>query len=320
MWPFKKRTVEFQTWPIVRTKPGGKTFGEAVRVFINNWQCHLTTIDVYADGAIDCWGFVDLALFRQKLASRWIVPGTKDTGQHLSVFNFGSSTAINAEWWQSAHSISTKVDEIIHRLNPTHNDLIDMHGDDTEVRGKVRCAKMGLSDKKVYKKIDHSDELILGDEVPILRRLDSGYELTPMFVFADGLVRIGPEGDFLDVSQIQGLHDRGEIQCSAPKGSKIMISGLGKFCCKEDFGFVPISARIGEIYDKIEELNGRPSIVRLCAEAYDSYEQDRSRERLEVLRELYERVPDHLRCYCGDMDTRDSLIIQALYGSDAIER
>src|SRR5262245_58553150 len=61
-------------WRIVRTRPQPRTYGKAIPAFIHNFSYHLVTVDVYADGAINCWGFVDLPLFRGKLAQGWVVP------------------------------------------------------------------------------------------------------------------------------------------------------------------------------------------------------------------------------------------------------
>jgi hypothetical protein len=60
-------------WNVVRTKPRGKTYGRALPAFIHNDQYHLATVDAYADGAIDCWGFVDRALFERKVSTGCVV-------------------------------------------------------------------------------------------------------------------------------------------------------------------------------------------------------------------------------------------------------
>src|SRR5882672_3383334 len=101
MWPFDKKPTPFSSWPIVRAKPGGKTYGRAIQLFINNWQCHLTIVDVFSDGAVDCWGFVDLNLFHEKLRSRWVVPFPARADQHISVFHFGMTRFCRAEWLQT---------------------------------------------------------------------------------------------------------------------------------------------------------------------------------------------------------------------------
>ena len=77
-------------------------------------------------------------------------------GQTLSVFNFGSTAIESAAWLQSQGSIDKEVRSIIEMLNPSMRDLLDMNGSDTELRGKVRYAKLGLSDKKPYRWELHS--------------------------------------------------------------------------------------------------------------------------------------------------------------------
>ena len=56
----------------------------------------------------------------------------------------------------------------------------------------------------------------------------------------------------------------------------------------------------------------RANSIARTAQAYSDYEACDSAENLETLRVLYEAVPAHLRIYCGDMDTRDTLIREAL--------
>lgn len=93
-----------------------------------------------------------------------------------------------------------------------------------------------------------------------------------------------------------------------------MIPGLGSFVTTTDFGDVSPKDRILELDDMLSELLGKLSVGRLCVDSYAEYERNPSPENKELLREAYERVPDHLRCYCGDMDTKDGNIRRVLYG------
>ena len=43
------------------------------------------------------------------------------------------------------------------------------------------------------------------------------------------------------------------------------------------------------------------------------YESDSSEANRKRLRDTYEAVPEHLRMYCGDMDSRDGPIKRILY-------
>ena len=314
MWPFKKK-IPFNSWPIVRTKPNGKKYGRAIQLFINNMQCHLTTINVFSDGAVDCWGFVDLNLFRQKLRLRWVVPGPAKADQCISVFHFGMTGCRNAEWLQNSDSIISEVESIVSALNPERKDLVDMQGSDVETRGKIRYAKMGLPDKKPYR-IAESGEELFGSSFSILRVLPNAFELTNLFLFSDGLVKVGWESELSPLDKLKELYGRKEIANSAPAGSRINLPGLGSFEATSDFGGLSENDRINELYDELNKMQGKPSVVTLCARAYKEYEQSPSNDKKELLRQAYERVPKHLRCYCGDMDTRDTAIRTVLYGEN----
>jgi hypothetical protein len=47
--------------------------------------------------------------------------------------------------------------------------------------------------------------------------------------------------------------------------------------------------------------------------------KNQTKDTLSVLRRSYEAVPEHLRMYCGDMDTKDIPIRMILYGKDEIK-
>jgi hypothetical protein len=225
---FAKASQDFESWPIVRSKPVGKTYGRSISMFINNKQCYLATVDVYEDGSIDCWGFVDRALFRIKVDAGWVVPGpSKD--QPMSIFHFDDARINDGKWFQTGSSIVEKVDATIRSLNPGMEGLIDWQGFDVENRGGVYTAKLGSSDKKAYRIADGSGEEILAASVPIIRLTNSGLELTRLFVFADGLLKIGPNGDLFPLEMLPARYAEGEISNQAPAGSLVHLPGLGEF-------------------------------------------------------------------------------------------
>jgi hypothetical protein len=317
MWPFKRvQKTAFESWPIVRTTPVGKTYGRSVSLFINNGACHLTTVDVYADGAIDCWGFVDLALFRDKLRAKWIVPAPKPD-QELSVHDFGYTVLKDSVWRQTSRRIEEEVKSIVHALNPEMKDLIDMHGSDVEIHGRVRYAKLGGSDKKLYRSHGAAAEEILGDSVAVLRVAGDSFELTRLIVYADGLCQVGSDQTLLSIGDLPVLYEQNLICNMAPAGNRIILPGLGEFRTATDFGFVTNHDRILEAHDKLNVLNGKPSVIRICASLFEEYERNPSQQAKNALRDAYEAVPQHLRRYCGDMDSQDTAIRTVLYGEDA---
>ena len=316
MWPFKSKSFSesFYYYPIVRTKPDGEHFGYAISGFINNWQCHHTTIDVYSDGVIDCWGFVDHNLFQGKLNQNWIVSAARHD-QSISIFNLGRTDHSNGKWFNKPKDIKGLVTELIRDLNPSMKGVVDMKGSDTEVGGHVTYSKMGSSDKKPYRRSESG--ILLGDVVPVIIKQDGGlFELSQLFIFEDSKFRVGIDSPLMSYTELEDLYQSGAILNKVDKGSRLCIPGVGEFTCNTALGYIDIEDRLREVKDKLGVLNGNKSIVTQTAEQFDTFSEESSSENLEKLRGLYEQVPTHERMYCGDMDTKDYEIRRALYGDE----
>jgi len=316
MWPFKSKSFlgSFYYYPIVRTKPEGEHFGYAISGFINNMQCHHTTIDVYSDGVIDCWGFVDRNLFQRKLNQNWVVSLARHD-QSISIFNLGGTDHSNAKWFNKPKDIKGLVTELVRDLNPTMKGLVDMKVVDTEVRGHGTYSKMGLSDKKPYRRSESG--IILGDIVPVIIKQDGGlFELSQLFIFEDSKFRVGIDSPLISYMELEGLYQSGAILNKVDAGSRFCIPGVGEFTCDTELGYIDDEDRLREVKDKLGVLNGNKSIVTQTAEQFDAYSEDPSSEGLDKLRSLYEQVPTHEKMYCGDMDTMDYEIRRILYGDE----
>ena len=60
------------TAKLYRYKKGKKIKGIGFPAIVANLNFYFTTIVVYADGLIDCWGLMDFDEFKRKLKSGWI--------------------------------------------------------------------------------------------------------------------------------------------------------------------------------------------------------------------------------------------------------
>jgi len=316
MSPIHSQPHEFQTWPIVRTRPSQKAYGKSISVFISNPGCNLTTVDVYEDGVVDAWELLDLPAFKAKLQKQWVIPAPKDETQIIRVHHFGTTGFRHGDWWQSPASIFNQAEAIILSLNPCLTGLADVEA----ITGTFERTALGIlvvpCDKKPYRMIKPDADEILGSVFPILRRFSDSFELTQLFLFSDGQAQIGPGGELFPLDQMPFKFDCGEITNTAPKGSRVIFPGLGSIETTQDFGIVTDKDRIGELTDKLRTMNGLTSIVTMTGLAFGEYENNPSPENKEALRKLYESVPAHLRLYCGDMDTRDYKIQEVLYGKD----
>jgi uncharacterized protein (TIGR02996 family) len=300
-------------WRIVRSGPP-KSYGKAVPAFIHNGDYFLSTIDVYADGAIYCWGFVDLQLFRGKLDEGWVVPRA-EIGGALSIHDLGQARVTEAEWDNTPGDIEREVLDTLRELNPTLEGLLDMEGTDTEVRNGIRYNKgPRLGQVRPYR-ISLAGDEVAGAELPVLEIGADGLRLRQWLIYADGLSQLGYATELLPLEAVARLFDSGRLTLSVPAGTWVTLEGLGRFRAGEGRWYVKPGERLREASDLLAQLQGSPGAIERCIEAHRAYQSNPSQERREALREAYEAVPEHLRRYCGDQDSKDGSIRRILSGS-----
>ena len=301
-------------WRIVRTGPP-RIYGKAIPAFIHNGSYYLSTVDVYSDGAIYCWGFVDSALFRGKLAQGWVVPQA-EVGGTVHIHNLGCARVVETQWDFTPNDIERKVTDIMRELNPSLEGLLDMQGTDIEVRDGIRHGKgAGWGPAKPYR-ISLEGEEIAGEELPVLEVVADGYRLCHWLIYADGLSQLGYANELLPLETVARMFEEGQLTLDVPAGSWVTLDGLGRFQAGEGGWLVKPGERVREASGLLKELNGGPDARYTCIVALRAYKSDPSMERREDLRRAYEAVPEHLRRYCGDMDSKDGPIRRVISGAE----
>lgn len=300
------------SYPILRTRPIGRTYGRALPIFIHNGSYYLAELQVYADGVFDCWGLYDHDFFLRKLQEGWVATAPP-AGAQISIHGLGGGTVASARWDHSPDDLRRLAEQALDQLNPGRRDLVDFGGEDTELRGKLRYAKLGLADAKPYRALPDGNE-VLGDSAPMLLPTRSGYRLTRWFVYADGMAQLGLDTPYLPFEETVALAYQGQVRTRVPAGAAISIDGMGVVRIQRGHWGIQLADRIAELRDMILQLNGDPGAVQRCREAFAAYQASPAPARREQLRQAYEAVPQHLRLYCGDMDDKDGLIRRAIYG------
>ena len=303
-------------WEIRRSKAEDACAGVAIPIFIRNMQYHLTTADVYADGAIHVWEFVDLSLFDEKLRKGWVWPAPPEGGR-ISIFNLGFSDCVDGNWQHTPQSIRSEVHKALKSLNPDLKGLIDMHGSNVEQTGKVRTMKMGGGLSRPPIKRSNEGSIDFGKEkIPVFVAEGTQFRLEPLFVFADGSLRIGAHEPFVNLEYVKDAFLTGRLTTQVPDASRITIEGLGSFTTARGMWNVKPEERLREIENTANQLKGEQDPIVICRAAFAAFHKDPILENRAALKIAYEAVPEHLRCYCGDMDSKDSLIRRALQNDD----
>lgn len=297
--------------------------GLVTPAFIHNAQHHFINLEVYADGLVNCWELVDLALFRESLASGWVTPRVPD-GQEIRVHGLGGWKIANGRWALSNDDLYRRVTDLVRALNPRLENLHDCGGQTFENVGGVKVSILGSASEQPIRMSEPGPfaQRIKGDNMSVFVRAGDLLYLADLRAFADGVIELGrlPSPESLDLAQLDAAIADGRIVSSPAVGARVEVHQLGSFELSEVRWSVAIEDIRRTVPDLIDTANGRPDSVQRCRAAFQAYMADPTEHALDALRIAYEGVPSQKRPFVGDMDTKDIPVRMILYGDQEIER
>lgn len=108
---------------IYRKEGNRKIIGTTLNAFIHNGDFHLTEIDIYKDGMIDCWELVNFATFKKRVRSGWVCTRLPE-GASVFIPFLARFKAREAMSWVAPEDFIREVTDEIEELNgrPTTSD------------------------------------------------------------------------------------------------------------------------------------------------------------------------------------------------------
>jgi hypothetical protein len=304
---------------IVRTKT---IEGLATPGFIHNENYFFVNLEVYADGLVNCWELLDLALFEKRLRSGWVTMGIPD-GKAIHVHGLGAWTVVDGHWPMSQEASLQRVEGLVRELNPRMENLHDCHGRTTEKIGNRKRSILGspmhtpirVSEAGVFGK------KIKGEHLSVFVRTDAAVYLADLRAFADGVIELGrlPKPETLDSTQLRQAVEQGRVISSIPAGTRVEIHELGSFTAAAEQWSVDVQDVLRSVPDLVDAANDRPNSIQRCRAALEAYRAEPTAALRAALRVAYEAIPAHKRMYVGDMDTKDIEVRMILYGDQEIE-
>lgn len=300
-------------YTIARTRPDPAD-GISMPCFIHNGNYYLSSLDVFADGSFDAWEFKDRKFLLESLKSGWVRMSPPD-GARVSVHNLGSFAVSRADWSHDDDETFARAISLLDELNPVvdgrrQRELVDFKGTDVELRDGARYAKMGLSDAQPYRLAD-GERRIAGRRVHVIDCRGDIAALEWMTVYADGLFQLG-EGRLWHRQEVTDAFESGALLTHVDDDSALRLHDLGVVHVTQGFWSTTWQERIKEFADLLVQLQGSTGVVQQTRLALEAYDANPTPETREHLRECYFAVPEHLRLYCGDMDSKDWPIRSAL--------
>ncbi len=300
-----------------------KVKGVTTHGIIYNGNYYFTDIEVYSDGLINCWDMVDLKQFKNKLKTDWVVVEISNH-QRLYIHHVGYVEITEGNWKYNKRSYNKYITSIVKSLNPRMENIFNCHNRDIEIRNGIRYTWPPRGEPKPLW-IDTSDHVfpkeVCGDSRYAICKYENVNYLVSVHLFENDIVRIVglPHDKEMTFNELLGSFENGSFFTIPKQGEKFVVSEIGEFVVGEDSRFIDLNDVKLELQDEYNRIQGKHSIVTICAKAFEEYENNPNSENLEKLRVSYEVIPQHLRCYCGDMDRRDTMIRRALYGDECVE-
>lgn len=300
---YRKQTIEGVTVPAI-IRNCGSYFWDSMAV--------------YEDGTVSCWDKVDLDDVPKRLASGWLqfsVP----VGKELDISELCCVKILSADWRFNEKSYYDYIVETVRSLNPEMENIYKTTQREHDKWKKYRVA-FTASPTPCKLKGDFGYDLLDGSDAHIFLHKDGKLLLTDMYAYKDGTFSVDGLGEeYLSFEDITRLFKDKTLRTAPKKGETLSFGALGE--AEVETAYKPVSQKqkLAELENKSLRVQNKPDAHDRCINAYHAYLVEPTDFYREKLRKAYEAVPEHERCFLGDMDTRDSDFRRILYSDDKRE-
>jgi hypothetical protein len=123
------------------------------------------------------------------------------------------------------------------------------------------------------------------------------YFVSEIKVYQDGMI------DCWDLVDFEGFKQKvaeGWVVTTLPNNALVSVSRLARFTATKIQSGIKEEEFIKEVADAIEELNGRPTSMDKCRDAFQRFQDEQSDAAVQRLGAAWEAVPEHLRWFLVD--------------------
>lgn len=293
--------------------------GVTVPAIIHNSSYFWHNMAVYEDGTVSCWEKVDLSGVPGKLRRGRLTVSVPD-GKSISVYGACEIEITNGKWSFTNESYFDFITDTVRSMNP---EMENIYKTSQREREKWQKLRIGFSATPTHCRIDERPfhyEHIDGESSNVFMRVDGALALTVLYAYADGTFAVdGIDDKILTFDDIEKLFADNEL-CAAPKsGDIVSFSALGTVECASCSIKISRKEKLKELENNSLRVQKKPDAHENCLRAYHAYLTEPNNFNKECLRKAYEAVPEHERCFLGDMDSRDTDFIRILYTNEKRE-
>lgn len=290
--------------------------GVTIPAVIRNGSYFWHSMAVYEDGTVSIWDKIDLDDVPKKLASKKLMFNVPD-GQGLSVFELCSLNIVSARWNYNEQSFFEHIVETVKSINP---EMANIYKTTERERAKWKEHHFGFSASPTPCKLGakFGYDLFKGDDAHILLRNDGKLLLTELYCYEDATFSIDGLDGFYTFEDIERMFKEKVLATKPNDGETVYLGDLGTAETETVYA-VSTKNKLAELKNKSLRVQGKPDAHTAAINAYHAYLVEPTDFYKEKLRKAYEAVPEHERCYLGDMDTKDGDFKRILYTNNKRE-
>lgn len=284
--------------------------GVTIPAVIRNGSYFWHDMAVYEDGTVSIWDKIDLDDVPKKLASKKLMFGVPE-GELLSIFHLCSLKIVSARWNYNEQSFFEHIVETVKSINP---EMANIYKTTPREQAKWKEHHVAFSASPTPCKLGakFGYDLLKGDDAHVFLRNDGRLTLTELYCYTDETFSIdGLEGSFT-FEDIERMFKEKTLATKPKDGETVYLGDLG-IAETETVTSVSMKNKLAELKNKSLRVQGKPDAHDAAINAYHAYLVEPNDFYKEKLRKAYEAVPEHERCYLGDMDTRDGDFRRILY-------
>ncbi|CRF35138.1 hypothetical protein BRSU_2455 [Brachyspira suanatina] len=292
-----------------------KIEGRSFFGIIKNSSYFLSNLAIYEDGIVSAWMTFDIYQFAKALERKWVVSFIEDN-EKLNIHGIGDFKILESQWFHK-DDYYEYIKSILKEMNPEMQNIYKTTQREIE---KWESLKVSFMANPIDFKIKEQFSYDLSDgKSYFIFRKSSNYPsskeifLTCYSIYDDETISIYNDNNMYNFNDIKNMFERNELLLYPKEDDTIIIENLAKLKLKAAIKYTNKKEKLKEIEENIKEISGKETASDYAIKCYHNYLVYPSDYNRELLKEAYEKVPEHERIFLGDMDNKDTDFRRIIY-------
>ena len=274
---------------------------------IKNGSYFFSNLAIYEDGIVSAWKKFDIYQFEKALERKWVVSFIEDN-EKLDIYGVGVFEILESQWLHK-NDYYEYIKSILKEMNPEMENIYKTTQREIE---KWESLKVGFSASPIDFKMkgQFGYDLSDGKNYFIFRKSHNYSYNKEVFlicytIYDDETISIYNDEKVYSFDDMKNMFDKDELLLYPKEDDTIIIENLAKLKLKPVIKYTNKKEKLKEIEENIKEISGKENAFDYAVRCYHDYLVYPSDYNRKLLKEAYEKVPEHERMFLGDMDDKD---------------